>query len=212
MAIIQSGQPYSVIDYSGAVGSIYYSTFDGITNPIVPLAPGCTRKNALTGQNGGFYNPSTQTGAALKATASIFRYSALAPTGVPAGDDFETNFTTGERNIFRQSWQKRADASLVKDLPIHEQLTSAYTFDVYNLTNTTSFDIPQNNVNENQAFNNVPFAVGPGGCTGWPTNNCQTNPSRPAGFSTARRSGHHQAHHRQPAPDSDVSAPGLLIQ
>ena len=39
IAIIQSGQPYSVIDYSGAVGSIFYSTFDGIINPIVPLAP-----------------------------------------------------------------------------------------------------------------------------------------------------------------------------
>ena len=35
--IIQSGQPYSVIDYSGAVGSIFYSIYDGITNPIVPL-------------------------------------------------------------------------------------------------------------------------------------------------------------------------------
>ena len=57
VATIQSGQPYSIIDYSGAVGSIFYSTFNGITNPIVPLntAAGCTRKNALTGANGAFY-------------------------------------------------------------------------------------------------------------------------------------------------------------
>ncbi len=160
MAIFQSGQPYSVIDYSGAVGSIYYSTFDGITNPIVPLAPGCTRKNALTGASGGFYNPSTGQGAALK--ASCFNIPILSPgtNGVPQGDDFETGFTTGERNIFRQSWQKRADASLVKVLPIHEQYSLRYTFEAYNLSNTTSFDIPQNNVNQNQAFNNVPFAVG----------------------------------------------------
>ena len=34
LIIIQSGQPYSVIDYSGAVGSIYYGIYDGITNPI----------------------------------------------------------------------------------------------------------------------------------------------------------------------------------
>jgi hypothetical protein len=55
VAVIQSGQPYSIIDYSGAVGSIFYSTFNGITNPIVPLnyAAGCTRKNALTGANHG---------------------------------------------------------------------------------------------------------------------------------------------------------------
>ena len=43
---IQSGQPYSIIDFSGAIGSIYYSTYDGITNPIVPLASGCTAKTA----------------------------------------------------------------------------------------------------------------------------------------------------------------------
>jgi len=79
--------------------------------------------------------------------------------GVPQGDDFENNFVTGERNIFRQSWQKRADASLVKDFAIHEQYNLRYTFDVYNLTNTSSFDIPQNNVNQNQAFNNVPVEV-----------------------------------------------------
>src|SRR4029077_8658617 len=29
LAIIQSGQPYSVIDFSGAVGSIFYRTSDG---------------------------------------------------------------------------------------------------------------------------------------------------------------------------------------
>ena len=46
IAVIQSGQPYSIIDYSGAVGSIFYSTFNGITNPIVPLnyAGGCTAR------------------------------------------------------------------------------------------------------------------------------------------------------------------------
>ena len=35
--ILQSGQPFSVVDFSGAVGSLYYSVYDGITNPIVPL-------------------------------------------------------------------------------------------------------------------------------------------------------------------------------
>ncbi len=160
VATVQSGQPYSVIDYSGAVGSIFYSTFDGITNPVVPLAPGCNRKNALTGQNGAFYNVNTGEGAALKATC--FSVPILQPgtMGVPNGDDFETNFTSGERNIFRQSWQRRADASLTKELPIHDQFTLLYSFDVYNITNTASFDIPQNNVNQNQLFNNVPFEVG----------------------------------------------------
>jgi Carboxypeptidase regulatory-like domain len=159
VAIVQSGQPYSIIDYSGAVGSIFYSTFDGIINPIVPLAPGCTRKTALTGQSGAFYNVNTGTGAALK--ASCFDIPIIQPgsMGVPQGDDFETNFINGERNIFRQTWQKRADASLAKELAIHDRYNLRYTFDVYNLTNTSSFDIPQNNVNQNFAFNNVPVAV-----------------------------------------------------
>ena len=52
--ILQSGQPYSIIDYTGAVGSIFGSTNNGITNPIVPLAPGCTPKNALTGLVGAY--------------------------------------------------------------------------------------------------------------------------------------------------------------
>ena len=54
LTVLQSGQPYSVIDFSGAVGSIYYSTADGITNPIVPLATGCSAKNAVTGASGAF--------------------------------------------------------------------------------------------------------------------------------------------------------------
>jgi len=42
-----------------------------------------------------------------------------------------------------------------------------YTFDVYNLTNTTSFDIPGNDVSQNQGYNNFPASgqpvFGPGG-------------------------------------------------
>jgi hypothetical protein len=158
VAIIQSGQPYSIIDYSGAVGSIYYSTFNGITNPIVPLAPGCNRKNALTGKSGAFYDPVTNDPSQLALKSNCFTLPLIpeGSMGVPIGDTYETNFVSGERNIFRQSWQRRADASLVKDLMVREPFTLHYTFDVYNLTNTSSFDVPQNNVNQNAGFNNVP--------------------------------------------------------
>jgi hypothetical protein len=156
IAVIQSGQPYSIIDYSGAVGSIYYSTFDGITNPIVPLAPGCTPKTAVTGKSGAFYNNATGGGAALK--ASCFTLPLLSPgtDGVPNGDNFETTFTNGQRNIFRQPVQKRTDASIVKMLQIRERYNLKYTFDVYNVFNTSSFDIPTNNVTQNAAYNNAP--------------------------------------------------------
>ena len=131
--------------------------------------------------------------------------------GVPAGDDFETNFVTGERNIFRQTWQRRADASLVKELTLHDQYTLRYSFDVYNVTNTTSFDIPQNNVNQNYAFNNVPVAVGSTSAA-LPTGCGTTNPSARRALQLSGGTGNHQAHHRQPAPDSDGAAPGLLIR
>ena len=156
LVIIQSGQPYSVIDYSGAVGSLYYSTFNGITNPIVPLAPGCNAKNALTGHSGAFFNVSDLNSSALKASCFTLPLIAAGSKGVPAGDDFETDFTSGQRNIFRQAFQKRADASLVKTLQIGDRYSVRYSLDVYNLTNTSSFDIPQDDVTQNAGYNNAP--------------------------------------------------------
>jgi hypothetical protein len=154
--IVQSGQPYSVIDYSGAVGGVYYSIFNGITNPIVPLnyADGCTPQNALTG-----YNGATPGQPALK--ASCFTVPLLTPSasnGVPVGDNYETNFTSGQRNIFRQSWQKNADISLLKVTPLTERFTLKYSLDVFNMTNTPSFDIPIDNVTQNLAFGQFPQA------------------------------------------------------
>ena len=152
VGVFQSGQPYSIIDYTGAVGSIYYSVYDGITNPIVPLAPGCTAQNALTGSSGAFNTP------ALK--SSCFTLPLLNPGdlggAIPPGDTFETNFTTGQRNIFRQAWQKRADISFVKQTQITERLALKYSLDIFNLTNTASFDIPIDDVSQNQYYNQFP--------------------------------------------------------
>jgi hypothetical protein len=165
--VLQSGQPYSVIDYSGSIGSIYFSTFDGITNPIVPLAPGCTAKNALTGHSGAFVgvNPNYT---ALKASCFTVPTIAAGTSGVPSNDPFETTFTTGQRNIFRQAFQKRADASLVKMTQFSDRYALKYTFDVYNLTNTTSFDVPFNEVSQNASYNPFPTTgtpVLPGTCS-----------------------------------------------
>ena len=165
--VLQSGQPYSIIDFSGSVASIYYSTFDGITNPIVPLANGCTAKSARTRSTGAFYPVDGK--AALDPACFTLP---LLPAGglggaIPATDPFETGFTTGQRNIFRQDFQKRADASLIKVLPITERFNLKYTFDVYNLTNTTSFDVPGNEVAQNLDYNPFPTSgtpVLPGTC------------------------------------------------
>jgi carboxypeptidase family protein len=169
LVVIQSGQPFSVVDYSGAVGSIYYSLNDGITNPIVPLAPGCTPKSALTGAIG-----NNVTEPALK--ASCFTVPLLYPcdstlvanpqqsdgsipcSAIPSGDAYETNFIPngGQRNIFRQTWQKRADLSVLKVTQLTERFSLKYSFDVFNLTNHPSFDIPIDNVSQNLFFNPTP--------------------------------------------------------
>jgi hypothetical protein len=156
LTVLQSGQPYSVIDYTGAVGSIYYSINNGITNPIVPLAAGCSAKKAVTGSSGAW---TLGTGKPAL-DPSCFTLPLLAAGGlggaIPTNDPFETSFTTGQRNIFRQSFQKRADMSLVKMLAINERFNAKFTFDVFNLTNTTSFDVPGNDVSQNQYYNNFP--------------------------------------------------------
>jgi len=170
LAVLQSGQPYSIIDYSGAIGSIYYSTYDGITNPIVPLAKGCTAKSAVTHASGAWITAGGKP--ALNAACFTLPLLNGGPTGafggaIPNTDPFETGFTTGQRNIFRQAFQKRADASLIKVLPVTERFNLKYTFDVYNLTNTSSFDIPGNEVAQNFGYNPFPASgttVLPTGC------------------------------------------------
>jgi hypothetical protein len=179
LVTIQSGQPYSVIDYSGAVGSVFYSITDGITNPIAPLAPGCTPQNAVTGAIGNNFNfPALKStcftvpllypcsAANAQTLDGNFPCSAIAP-----GDTFETNFLAGggQRNIFRQSWQKRGDISIVKATQITERFTLKYSFDVFNLTNHPSFDIPIDNIDQNLAFSPFPVAQAPFGTSTTPT-------------------------------------------
>ena len=158
LTVIQSGQPYSVVDYSGAVGSIYYGVNDGITNPIVPLA-GCSPKQALTGASGA-------TPGVPALNASCFGLPLLSENAlngaIPGNDPYETNFiASGERNIFRQSWQRRADLSIAKTTAITERVSLKYTFDIFNLTNTASFDIPIDDVSQNINFNGFPLAGQP---------------------------------------------------
>jgi Carboxypeptidase regulatory-like domain/TonB dependent receptor len=161
LTVIQSGQPYSIVDYSGAVGSIFYGVNDGITNPVVPLA-GCSPQQALTGASG-----ATPGLPALK--ASCFGLPLLNPGdlngAIPSNDPYETNFIShGQRNIFRQSWQRRADISIGKATQLTERVSLNYRMDIFNVTNTASFDIPIDDVSQNINFNGFPV-VGQAGAT-----------------------------------------------
>jgi len=152
VTVLQSGQPFSIIDFSGGAGSIYFGPSDFITNPIVPLAPGFTPAKALTGASGA--NPNAP---AINPAAFTIPLIQPGQKGVPLGDPYETDFGTGGRNIFRQAFQKRADISLVKETKLSERFDLTYSFDVFNLTNTPSFDTPNNNVLFNPNGFNNPF-------------------------------------------------------
>lgn len=165
---LESGQPYNVYDYSGTIGSIFYGSNDYLTNPVLPLAHGVSAKQALTGHTGASVNYHGVNGvnpgnAAFNPTA--FAYPTLAPgqSGVPAGDFTESGFANGGRNIFRGSFQKRADLALYKETRIHESLRLRIAMEVFNVTNTPSFDVPGNNFSGSD-FNNPPgiTPLGPG--------------------------------------------------
>ena len=179
VASLESGQPYNVYDFSGTVGSIFFASNDYLTNPVLPLAPGVSAKQALTGHSGAFANPNTPNGTSSDLTnvafkPSAFSYPTLAPgqSGVPpcgptAGfatcDTFESTFAAGGRNIFRGSFQKRADLALYKETRLRENYRLRLALEVFNVTNTPSFDTPTNNFSGSD-FNNPPgiATLGPG--------------------------------------------------
>lgn len=140
--VAQSGQPYSVYDFSGSVASLYFGTSDYITNPIVPLLPGVTAKQAqlqgTTGVNAG--KP------VLNVNDFAPQYVAPGTNGVPAGDIYESLYAANGRNMFRGPFQVRFDMSLTKEFLFSEKYRLRLSFNVYNLFNHPDFDVPNNDV------------------------------------------------------------------
>ena len=140
--VAQSGQPYSVYDYSGSVGSLYFGTDDELTNPIVPLAPGVTAKQAqlqgTTGVNAG--KP------VLNANDFAPQFVAPGTYGVPAGDIYESIYGSTGRNIFRAPFQTRFDMSLAKEFSFAEKYRVRLNFNAFNIFNHPDFDAPNNDV------------------------------------------------------------------
>ncbi len=163
LTVLQSGQPYSVIDYSGGVGGIYWGGGQDLTtNPIVPVGGvGATSNKPVlqgtTGVNG--QKP-------VLDPAAFGPVPAFAPgtNGVPACDSssgtqvcdtFENGYTSGGRNIFRGPFQNRFDLGASKNFTFNERFTLRYDVNAFNIFNHPSFDIPNNNVDFN-AFCNPP--------------------------------------------------------
>jgi len=159
----QSGQPYSVNDFSGGAASIYWGGGnDAITNPIVPVGgAGSTAKN-----------PILQGTTGVNALLPVLNPAAFGPptpyapgqNGVPpcdpktgACDYFETPYTTGGRNIFRGPFQSRFDFGVFKNFRLTERFTLRYDAQLFNIFNHPSFDVPNNSVQFVTNFENPPI-------------------------------------------------------
>ncbi|HEV2178245.1 MAG TPA: TonB-dependent receptor [Terriglobia bacterium] len=162
VTVLESGQPYSVIDFSGGVASIFYGGGnDFITNPIVPLASGQTSQSVqlqgTTGVNPGkpVLNPAGFTIPLLQPGQG-----GVPPCGTVDGqqvcDNFETGYGSSGRNIFRGPFQSRFDFSLRKQTKLTERFNLGYSVDFFNIFNHPSFDTPNNNVEFNPFFSNPP--------------------------------------------------------
>ncbi|HTQ54653.1 MAG TPA: TonB-dependent receptor [Bryobacteraceae bacterium] len=145
--VAQSGQPYSIYDFSGSVASLYYGSSDYITNPIVSLVPGVSSKQAqlqgTLGANAG--QP------VLNAADFGPQFVAPGTYGVPpcdssGCDQYESLYGNSGRNLFRAPFQSRFDFSLGKEFALTERYRLRFNFDAFNIFNHPDFDAPNNDV------------------------------------------------------------------
>lgn len=167
LVVAQSGEPYSLYEFYGAVGSIFFGDYPTLMNPVLPIANPSNPKSALTGHSGAFRTGSSYIPAIDPSQISI-HYLQPGADGIPVStgtnpsDIFETDFAPGQRNLFRQAFQKRADLSVRKQFHPSEKLTLEYRFNVFNVTNTPSLDVPQNQtqIRQNSACSASAIAAG----------------------------------------------------
>jgi hypothetical protein len=145
--VAESGQPYSIYDYSGSVASQYLGTADYIGNPIVPLKPGVSAAQAqLQGTTG------------VNAAKPVLDVNAFSPAflapgqdGVPPCDSsgcdyYESLYGYSGRNMFRGPFQVRFDMTLGKEFLVNERYRLRVNFDAFNIFNHPDFDAPNNDV------------------------------------------------------------------
>jgi hypothetical protein len=138
----QSGQPFNMYDFSGAVAGLYYGNFVSISDPIIGFQPGTSVQSLqLQGTRG--VNPS-----APYVDVSKLFIPAIAPgtSGVPAGDSSETSWANAGRDVFRGPFQTRFDLAVAKGFRINDRFNLRYSAEAFNIGNHPSFDVPNNSV------------------------------------------------------------------
>ncbi|HUD13202.1 MAG TPA: carboxypeptidase regulatory-like domain-containing protein [Terracidiphilus sp.] len=146
---LQSGEPYSLYEFYGAVGSINFGNFPTLMNPVLGIKDPGNPKSAFTGNKGSLRGSGGNYIPTIDPSQIAINYLAPGTSGIPVStgndpsDIYQTSFNVGQRNIFRQPAQKRLDVSIRKDFKITEKVRAQFELNAFNVTNTTSLDIPQ---------------------------------------------------------------------
>jgi hypothetical protein len=169
VTVAQSGEPFSVIDFSGTAASIFFSADDFITNPILPLAPGVSPHQATEGGTDNSFKSGPLAGVRVPyINPNDFSIPFLSPgqSGVPpcgptlggaaVCDTQETGYGNNGRNIFRAPFQTRFDVSVFKNFRFGERFALKFQADAFNIFNQPDFDAPLGNFALNSCFNPFP--------------------------------------------------------
>jgi hypothetical protein len=162
LVVAESGQPYSVVDFSGgAAGQFFGGGQDAVTNPIIPIGG----VGSVSGTNPRAQGTLGVNPANPVLNAGAFGVPLLAPGthGVPPCDPitgvcdfYETGYGTTGRNIFRGPFQSRLDSTVFKELKLTERFKLKFDLQAFNVFNHPSFDTPNNDVRFNPFFSSSP--------------------------------------------------------
>lgn len=155
VTIAESGNPYSIYDFSGDVASQYFGAGDDfITNPLLTIINGDVHSVQLQGTKG--VNPANPVinGADFGVNVNAPGTGGVPPCGpttdepanpTAACDFSETGFSANApRNPFRGPFQMRFDFGVFKNFKINERFQLRYDAQFFNLFNHPSFDAPGN--------------------------------------------------------------------
>jgi hypothetical protein len=170
---LQSGEPWSLYEFYGAVGSINFGNFPTLMNPVLGIKDPKHPKTALTGNSGKFRDANGNFIPYVDPNQVAITYLQPGSNGIPVStgsdpsDIYQTAFNVGQRNIFRQAMQKRLDLSIRKGFKIHDKVRFEYELNAFNVTNTTSPDIPQDQaqIRQNNGCSATAIAQGYNNCS-----------------------------------------------
>ena len=174
---LQSGEPWSLYEFYGAVGGLNFGNFPTLMNPVLGIKDPQHPKTALTGNTGKFRDANGNYIPYVDPSQVAINYVQPGTNGVPVStgtdpsDIYETAFNVGQRNIFRQAMQKRLDLSVRKGFKITEKIRFQYELNAFNVTNTTSPDIPQDQaqIRQNNGCSATAIAEGFNNCSTYRT-------------------------------------------